>query len=171
VRKRRGLGIDPRSDRMAIPPPAGNVGSGKFGTPCLRMHRALAIAAWRCAAETGGGGPPPPGSSFLHAFSAAWNAGPLKVMPSTVSASLPGVLLTPWKPSPPGPALGSGKFETPWVRMHFDSANGELSPVAVVPWPVGVEPEPPQAAIVMAQMTPASRMLRWRMRPVVPRGV
>jgi len=44
--------------RPALIWPPENVGSGKFGRPCLRMHSALATAANLWLSDTAGGGPP-----------------------------------------------------------------------------------------------------------------
>ena len=46
---------------MNIPPVLGNVGSGQFATPCLRMHCAWASAAARCASGSGDPLGRPPG--------------------------------------------------------------------------------------------------------------
>jgi len=91
----------------AIPPPAGKVGSGKFGTPCVRMQCAKVNAFFFWLAETGGGAVPPPNS--LHALTAASNAGPPNVVPSMVIVELSG---EPLIEKPPA-AFGSGKFGTP----------------------------------------------------------
>jgi len=96
----------------AMPPPEGGpegglvVGSGKFGTPWLRIHSAsLSIASfWFSEA---GPGPGPPGSSFRHTAWADRTAGDRGLNPD------PGLN---WKPPPPG--FGSGKLGTPWERMQ-----------------------------------------------------
>jgi hypothetical protein len=87
----------------------------------------------------------------LHAFVAAWNAGPVNVTPLTVTAELPGDVFTE-SPGPPGPEVGSGKFETPCARMHWAIANTELvDPVALL----GLL-EDPQPARPAMTMRPAS---------------
>ncbi len=80
----------------------------------------------------------------MHVFWAACSAGPLNVIPSTTIE--PSEFTNrPLKPTPPpGPAVGSGKFETPLARMHFDSATGEFAGPYRLEEALGVEPEPPQ---------------------------
>jgi hypothetical protein len=123
------------------------------------MHRAKASARSFMLSEAGDGVPFPPGKNLEHAFCAASNAGPLKLIPSIVNEELPGVAAIV-RPSPPEPAVGSGKFGTPWARMHFESCTGVAlaadAPAAEVPVPVPVEPAPPQAAIVSAHPRAAS---------------
>ena len=81
-------------------------GSGKWGSPWLRMHLAKASAAanWAFVGLRGPG--PPPGRSLPHFLCAAWKAGDCGFNPE------PGLI------SIPPPALGSGKFGTPLARMH-----------------------------------------------------
>ena|ERR1700733_5501463 len=115
------------------------------------MHSAKAAAARFWLAVTGGGAVPPPNS--LHVFSAASNAGPSNVVPFTVSVELPGVLEIE-KPAPPpdGPLVGSGKFDTPWERMHSASARADFdSDAGVVPLPVS--PVEPQRATASTSIT------------------
>ncbi len=52
---------------------------------------------------------------FIAFWKAGERGGPCAVLPPV----LPSPIWT-WIPCPPGPAatLGSGKFGTPWVRMH-----------------------------------------------------
>src|ERR1700685_1721535 len=87
------------------------------------MQRAKASARSLMLSEAGGGVASPPGKNFAHAFCAASNAGPLKLIPSIVNEELPGVaaIVTP---SPPKPTVGSGKFCTPWARMHLERCTG-----------------------------------------------
>ncbi len=47
-------------------PPGPNAGSGKFGTPCLRMQAALAKKLLCCVAEIGVGGALPFGMRLTH---------------------------------------------------------------------------------------------------------
>src|ERR1700729_2458592 len=122
-------GLTPAGGELAppVPPlPVGNVGSGNSGTPCVRMHCANSSACRFCWAVSGGGGPPPPGSSLAHALAAASNAGPLNVMPSAVSVSVPGLVASD-RPGPPGPFVGSGKFLMPCECMQCDSRSGEFA--------------------------------------------
>jgi hypothetical protein len=100
------------SGRLVATTPMGAlVGSAKLGTPWARTHLAKATRFARWDADSGGGGPV--GVRYLlHAVSAFWNAGPLKEIPWTVSATLPGVLEMD-RPSPPGPVVASGKLVTP----------------------------------------------------------
>jgi hypothetical protein len=55
------------------------------------MHCAKWKGASFWLSEIGRGEEPPPKS--LHVFSADWNAGPLKAMPSPVTVLLPGEVL------------------------------------------------------------------------------
>src|SRR6185437_2689396 len=132
---------------MIGPEPAGAdcSGSGKLGSPWLRMHRAKASAAATCRFEGLIAPGPPPGSFPRHAFCAAWNAGDCGWSPD------PGPI---WIP-PPEP--GSGKFVTPCARMHFENprawaalARGE------VPVPPDA-PDPPQAARPVAAQSAGMR--------------
>lgn len=85
------------------------------------MQRATASSA--CLVFSGIGGlllaPLPNG---LQTLSAAANAGPLNVIPSIVGVELPGENTTVMPPLGPG----SGKFGTPWARMHRAAANSGL---------------------------------------------
>jgi hypothetical protein len=53
-------------------------GSGKFGTPCVRMQCAFATSASFCASESRAAAPSVPADG--HAFWAASNAGPLSAI-------------------------------------------------------------------------------------------
>jgi hypothetical protein len=122
------------------------------------MHFANAKSASFWLSEIGGGAPPPPNS--LHVFTAAWNAGPLKLTPKTVTVELPGVLEIDIPSSPLGPFLGSGKFGTPCARMQLEIAAGEASELDEA---AGLELELPQAAIASPALTAASAIDRlWR---------
>jgi hypothetical protein len=56
VLERGESGLTPGPGRIAIPPPAGNVGSGKLGAPWARMPSEDFTAAAFWAALTGGRG-------------------------------------------------------------------------------------------------------------------
>jgi hypothetical protein len=92
-----------------------NTGSGKPGTPWLRMQ-AENFSACRLAllGIPPPSGPAPLGISFAHVRCADWNDG------EEGSIALPG---PPWMTSAPPPfavACGSGKPGTPCVRMHSE---------------------------------------------------
>jgi len=147
-----------------IPPEA--FGSGKFGTPCARMHLARRSACARVMSlfcPLGPAPPAPPGISDWHAFWALSKAGVFLSSGGIVSCPLLG---------------GSGKSDTPWERMHranftasaatlfeFGGATAEESPPAAAeelepPPPVEVDgEEPPQPAsmtMALAAITAAS---------------
>lgn len=115
-------------------------------------------AKWKAASfwlSVIGGGPVPPPNS-LQAFSAATNAGPLNGMPSTVSVELPGEE-TIVIPVPPGPCTGSGKFGTPWERMHSDVSSWGFDAA------VGGALELPQAPTTIGQINAAISAPRRRL--------
>ena len=86
-----------------------SVGSGKPVTPWRRMHsEILSVASFTCA-DGGPLGGPPPGSRWVHFACAAWKAGEAGLIPEARPMRMP------------PPPLGSGKFGTPFARMH--SAN------------------------------------------------
>src|ERR1019366_3580109 len=133
---------------MNIPPVLGNVGSGQFGTPCLRMPRAWASGAMRCASGSGDPLGRPPGCSLLHVCSADTNAGACSLIP---------------EPGPPTGEPGSGKFGTPCERMQSANSSASVSPLPVPAALLGL-PEDPQAATASTQLTAASaidRLRRW----------
>ena len=102
------------------------------------MHCANASIWFRRAADSGVG-LPPFGRCDLHACIADWNAGPLTLTPLTFV--VPGVF---WTTTPPLPlAVGSGKFCTPWERMHEAKASPRAwsAGSAVVPLPAPLEEE------------------------------
>lgn len=135
---------------VATTPPGAVVGSAKSGTPWARKHLANRSMAACCAADGCGGGRDAT-RYLLHPCSAFWKAGPLKVIPCTVSVGLPGVAVME-TPCPPGPLPGSGKFEIPCARMHCDKPSGDALPLAVVaPTAVWPPPEEPQAPMATAQ--------------------
>lgn len=84
-----------------------NDGSGKFGKPCWRIHRALTNISCTCSPVICGGAEPP-GCSFAHAVWAETNAGD-----GVSSAPSPRML------NPP-PGEGSGKFEIPCERIQSE---------------------------------------------------
>jgi hypothetical protein len=92
------------------------------------MHSAKCSAASFALSEIGAGPLPP--TESLQIFSADTNAGPLKVIPLIVTVELPGNVSIE-KPPPPGPPVGSGKFGTPWDRMHSAIASLEFDEVFV----------------------------------------
>ena len=97
-------------------------GSGKFGTPWLRMHLAKFNPRWRwavCVVVAWAGG-----RYFWHSARAARNAGALTDTPLSEI-----VWAFPWISTPP--PLKSGKLVTPLARMHFEKASVE--PVEVEP--------------------------------------
>src|ERR1039458_4934613 len=124
---------------MNIPPVLGNVGSGQFGTPCLRMH-----CAWASGDPLGR----PPGCSLLHVCSADTNAGACSLIP---------------EPGPPTGEPGSGKFGTPCERMQSANSSASVSPLPV-PAALLAPPADPHAATASMQLTAASaidRLRRW----------
>ena len=70
--------------RMPTPPPPENSGSGKLGTPWVRMH-CENCSAFSCTwpVRAGLGGLPPLGDSFAQALLAAWNCGDCGLTPVT----------------------------------------------------------------------------------------
>src|SRR5580704_1926469 len=114
---------------MCTPPPE-NVGSGKLGTPCERMHAAAFRycacsegVIWRFEPSPG----PPPDSSLLQASCADLKWG-LPVMagvtPIATFTSLPLVEI-----------FGSGKLGTPCARTHAEYATAWLPGEAELPVP------------------------------------
>jgi len=157
--------VPPKSTLNATPPygPVCVLGSGKFGTPCERMHRDiarawdLALAVW--AAE----GVPAFGMYERQACIAEWKAGPFTSTPFTVV--LFGVC---WIWRGRRPPLGSGKLETPCDRMQDANSSvllllaSELWPAdAFVAVPLGLD-EPhaarPKAAAASRLMMIVNRM-------------
>jgi hypothetical protein len=62
------------------------------------------------------------GSLDAHAFIADATVGPVNGVPMTTICPGATTLTPPGKPTPPpGRELGSGKPETPWLRMHCES--------------------------------------------------
>src|ERR1700683_839285 len=105
---------------MCTPPPE-NVGSGKFGTPCERMHAAAFRyrdcsegVIWWFEPDPG----PPPGSSLLQACWADLKWGLPVIAGVTPIATLP-----PW---PWVEIFGSGKLATPCERMQAEYATAWL---------------------------------------------
>src|SRR3989442_10900090 len=92
-----------------IAPPE-TFGSGKFGTPCDRMHAENLRAHLSALACAAGSTFPPFGRYFEHADCACLNWGEFGLSP------LPPLMVSP-------PLLsGSGKFGTPFFRMHEENA-------------------------------------------------
>src|ERR1700685_1921784 len=116
---------------MCTPPPE-NVGSGKLGIPCERMH-AAAFRYCDCSCgviwwlEPSPG--PPPGISLLQACCADLKWGLPVIAGVTLIATL--------TPLPWVEIFGSGKLATPCERMHAAYATawlpGEDSPPPVEP--------------------------------------
>lgn len=88
----------------AARPPGAKNGSGRFGTPCLRMHCALATIPASCALDSAGQGPLALGCRLAHACWADRKAGACGSMAK-------GRLMLPFAP-------GSGKFGAPCERMQ-----------------------------------------------------
>lgn len=134
-------------------------GSGKFGTPWLRMHLAKFSPRCRCCAVCAALREAD-GRYFWQSARAARNAGALSETPLTeIVWAFPWISI-PW-------LLKSGKFGTPLARMQFEKTSVE--PVESEPPPVdALEPEPeplglpedPQAATAMAQATAIKGSLR-----------
>ncbi len=116
-------------------------GSGKLGTPCERMQRAHRTSA-AIFGEGGVEGCAPAGSNAWHAWLADLYVGLLGFR------SLPGPASMENATPPPGGVLGSGKSETPWLRIHREYARNFA---LVDPEPAFPEPfEPPQPAAMSA---------------------
>ena len=112
------------------------VGSGKFGCPWERMHRAKANALRSSLSDMCVEGPPF-GRYFLHTCWADRNAGDRGLSPVI------------WRP-PPEP--GSGKLERPCARMHRANASAP----AAFDASVFALPEEPQAATSPAHVSAIS---------------
>src|SRR6202522_1842365 len=80
--------------------------------PCVRMHCENLSACARAVACSAGVGWPPLGNKCRQSLAAPWKVGE--------PASSPLAWIAPW-------ALGSGKFGTPWERMHFANASASAS--------------------------------------------
>jgi len=149
---------------MPTPPPGpvANTGSGKFGTPCERMQRAMARAAAFIFAVSAAEGVPPLGRYLRQVCIAAWNAGALTETPLTV-IELPEPARWPaWIRMPPWPLFpGSGKLGTPCERMHSANAIPLFCLVALVPGSLPEE-EPPQAAARIAVTTKSGTIDTYR---------
>jgi hypothetical protein len=146
----------PGRKTVSLPPERlTTLGSGKLGTPWLRMHRAnlspfaVCCACWKPLA--GGLG----GRYRWHFARAPWYAGALNETPLTeIVWPLPwiNILLL----------LKSGKFGTPLARMHLENASVEPADVELLPVdefdPVDeflVDEFEPHAAIVVAAASAA----------------
>ena len=121
------------------------------------MHsEILSVASFACA-DGGPLGGPPPGSRWVHFACAAWKAGEAGLIPEPCAMRIP------------PPPLGSGKFGTPFARMH--SANLRNPLLSLLDEPGLDEPEtfeslavPPQAAIATTQPRAANPVLTSRLR-------
>jgi len=82
------VGLNPAIAGNSSPPLAGNVGSGKFGIPCSRMHRTCASTAARCE--------------------------PLMGLPVDVPVA-PASDTFATRFERPGTVLNSGRERTPWI--------------------------------------------------------
>lgn len=126
-------------------------GSGKLGTPFARMQLASRSSCRRTLSGVAGESPEA-GRYFVHALNALWPAGDLR-MP------LPGRI---WKPFRPG----SGKFGTPFARMHWENRRPEAL-VALVEirlgWPVDPQPAiataPSRAMAIRSDLTRDLRIM------------
>lgn len=140
-------------------PPEPNVGSGKFVSPCSRMHREnWSIAAFRAADR--GGGCPPFGSCERQLLIADWNAGPLTLTPLTLSEGPEPARCEAWIWIPPLPLpAGSGKLGTPCDRMQFANLTIRSGLAALV---AGSWDEPHAASPAAAVMARRGVILRMR---------
>jgi hypothetical protein len=142
-------------------------GSGKSGTPCVRMHLANFSSLARFAPDAGFDVPPP--RKLWHACLADWYCGELWSIPSA------GVILNP---TDPFFTVGSGNFGTPCDRMHAaystafaaapdadddDDADGEADAPAT-PGPAGPL-EHPAASTPAPASAVASRPARRTLSP------
>lgn len=82
--------------------------------PWARMHSEVRSSWAFACAEACAEGVPPLGSTCRQDFCAAPNAGACGLTPEPLPIEM-------WMPPPA--VLGSGKFDTPWVRMHFENAS------------------------------------------------
>ena len=136
---------DPMVIWTPAPPfgPLWTFGSGKFGTPFERMHSPYLSAfafSWVIPPEISFGF----GMYFWQIFVADSKAGALTGTPLTVIVARSRCAWTcTWRP-PPLPALGSGKFGTPWERMQpansspallTDAEDGSLEGALLLPQP------------------------------------
>lgn len=131
------------------------IGSGKFVSPCERMHceNRSAAARWLMV---GGCGLPPPGRCDRHACIADWNAGPLTSTPFTLVPFGPD-----WTRRLRGPpVVGSGKLGTPWERMQEANASAAVALLDALTLPVlelELELEPQAARVMLLQMSVMGR--------------
>jgi hypothetical protein len=148
--------------RSSAPP---GWGSGKFGTPRERMHRAnLNIAC--CCAAVGclAVDSAPFGWSLRHARAARLNRGESTSIPDSTSFRGSRRIC----PVPPG----SGKFGTPWLRMHAEYAcgsreRGPFAPLVVLSCVTLPPVEPPHAeAAKISPVTPTSASARKVISPL-----
>jgi DNA-binding response OmpR family regulator len=121
-----------------------SIGSGKLGCPWRRMHLANLNAPSRWLSDIFGG-PPLKGNSFLHACCAAWNPPDRGLTPDCG-------LMFSWPP-----AVGSGKFGTPWERMQSEKASPVLTRAAVVELGLFDDPHAASAATQLVAASAAGR--------------
>lgn len=108
-------------------------GSGKFGTPCVRMHWAnLSMRNFMLSVTAAVFGPAP-GSCLRHTPTADRKAGDCGSTPEPAPMA-----------TPPPPGVGSGKFGTPFDRMQLANARNEALLLALC------DPDDPQAATATA---------------------
>ena len=117
-------------------------GSGKFGTPWLRMHRASLSPRWRCCAACAGLASVR-GMLCWHFCRAAANAEALTETPLTEMFRPLASIRIPL-------SLKSGKFGAPLARMHLENTR---APGASALGPV----EPELAALREPPPHPANR--------------
>ena len=129
-----------------VPPLLRNVGSGKLGTPCLRMHSALASAARRSLSEAGD----PLGCGLLVSLS--------QLRPADRNAGACVLIPEPW---PPTGEPGSGKLGTPCDRMQSANLSASASPLPVAAALLGLS-ESPQALSAKTKLTLTSAAGRRR---------
>src|SRR6516225_9793814 len=121
------------------------MGSGKSGTPCLRMHAEIATRCCFCCSDACAGGPPP-GNTFLQVACAALTAGDEGLTP------VPAMSMPPC-------AVGSGKPGTPRLRMHSEEARNDPA----IDEARSLGPDEPQPAMATTHIPAISETgRRWR---------
>ncbi len=149
------FGSMPAACGLKIARPRSTVGSGQFCTPRECIHRAnVSMSVWICRTTDALGRTPgpPSGSRRPHAFVAAWNCGSLAVLWTWLLGH------TPLR-------LGSGKSDTPCVRMQREKATASLAGDVRVFADVDEGRElPPHAATSTARQTMAMTTVTNRAR-------